>query len=117
ALMDRVDAARDADPLLLARGLEVGELLRVESTAVARDLENERLALGVDAFLRAAVLDQSLDEWADLDEGLVGPRRCEVTRHRAPMIGPSWSPVNESRNGGPLRRLRSSSGRGSRSGS
>src|SRR5580765_6484072 len=128
SLVDRVHAAGDLDPLRPVGFLELAELARVDAAAVAGDPLRAFLSLGLKALLLAPVRHELLDERANLCELLVGFPGREAAWHPTPMIRASWSPVNESSSdpgrgrcprGGhrPARRSRSSSGRGSRSGS
>src|SRR5262245_35677729 len=84
--VDRVHAARDADPSLALGLLGLGDRPRVEAATVPGDLHGELLAFGLEPLLFAAVDDEFLGERPDLLQLLVGLGRCEVARHLAPMI-------------------------------
>src|SRR5262249_38905527 len=62
ALVDRVHAAHDFDPLVALRLLEPGDRAGVDAAAVARDVRRELLPFGLQPLLLATVRDKLLDE-------------------------------------------------------
>jgi FMN phosphatase YigB (HAD superfamily) len=84
--VDRVHAARDARVLGVDELVEPGELPRVDTAAVACDLQCELGALRLRVDKRGAMRDQLLGERPDLDEERVRLLPREVVRRHARII-------------------------------
>jgi hypothetical protein len=95
--VDAVHAPRDPDPGALGLGLEVGEVLRIDTAAVPGDPLYELRVLALRPLMRAPVLHDLLGERSHLVERGVGLLGRETARGHAPMIRAPWRSVNARR--------------------